>query len=121
GALNYFYDANVYDGISTSYYDLNRDGVDELLITLQSGIESYSLIDLYTIVDGELVSIFTDEMSINAMTKRSGYLLLENGNLIYATASGRGEKYGAIYKLNEETMEYIETYAVSPTEGDFEK
>src|SRR5699024_10605245 len=44
----------------------------------------------------------------------------ENGDLIYTTASGAGEKYGTIYKLKEEEMEYEETYEVSPTEGDFE-
>jgi len=123
GALYYFYDSDVYEGVSTTYYDLNGDGVDELIVTLRFklDIESYSLIDLYTIVDDEPVSIFTDEMSLGAMYKRSGYYLLRNGNLIYTTASGAGEKYGDIYELNEKSMKYDKTYVVSQTEGNFEK
>ena len=54
------------------------------------------------------------------MYKRSGFTLLENGNLIYTTASGQGDKYGEIYEVKEDKMEYVETYKVSLTEGDFE-
>lgn len=121
GALYNIYDASLYDGISAAYYDLNDDGVDELIITLRSQESSYTLVDLYTIVDDELVSIFTDDMSMDATAKRSGFSLLENGNLIYTTASGQGERHGEFYELNEETMEYVETYVVSDEAGDFEK
>lgn len=123
GALYNIYDASLYDGVSATYYDINDDGVDELIITLsfQEGVGSYTLVDLYTIVDDQLVSIFTDDMSMDATAKRSGFSLLENGNLIYTTASGQGERHGEFYELNEEAMEYIETYVVSDTEGDFEK
>lgn len=120
GAYDYFYSADLYEGISATYYDLNNDGVDELLIALRSDSSYYSLIDLFTIVDGEVISLFTDEMSADAMYKRSGYSLLENGNLIYMSANGQGEKYGEIYELNEESTEYVETYTVSLTEGNFE-
>lgn len=123
GALYNFYDDSLYEGASASYYDLNDDGVDELIITLssQSGIGSYTLVDLYTIVDDELVSIFTDDMSMAATSKRSGFSFLENGNLIYTTASGHGERFGEFYELDEEKMEYVETYVVSDEEGNFEK
>lgn len=122
-AVYNIYDDSLYEGVSASYYDLNDDGVDELIIALsfQSGVGSYSLIDLYTIVDGELVSIFTDDMSMAATYKRSGYSLLKNGDLIYTTASGQGERFGEFYELDEETMEYVETYVVSDEEGDFEQ
>ncbi len=121
GAYEYFYSGNTFEGISVTYYDINDDGVEELLIALRSGIGSYALIDLFTIVDGEeVISLFTDEMSASVTYKRSGILLLENGNLIFTTASGAGEKYGTIYELNEEEMEYVEIYDVSLTEGDFE-
>lgn len=123
GAVYNIYDDSLYEGVSASYYDLNDDGVDELIIALsfQSGVGSYSLIDLYTIVDGELVSIFTDDMSMAATYKRSGYSLLKNGDLIYTTASGQGERFGEFYELDEETMEYVQTYVVSDEEGDFEQ
>lgn len=120
GGLYYFYEGGIHEGVSAAYYDLNGDGVDELIITL--GLQgSHSLIDLYSIVDGELVSIFTDEMSGSAMLKRSGYSLTKNGNLIYTTASGQGERFGEFYELDEETMEYVESYVVSDEAGDFEK
>lgn len=120
GAYDYFYSGNVYEGISAAYYDLNDDGVEELLIGLRSDSSHYALIDLFTLADGEVVSLFTDEMSASAMYKRSGFSLLENGNLIYTTASGQGDRYGEIYALNEEAMAYAETYVVSQTEGNFE-
>ena len=120
GAYDFFYSGNIFGGISVTYYDLNDDGIEELLIALRSDSGGYALIDLFTIVDGEVISLFTDEMSASAMYKRSGFSLLENGKLIYTTASGAGEKYGTIYELKEEEMEYLETYEVSTTEGDFE-
>jgi hypothetical protein len=120
GAYDFFYSGNIFGGISVTYYDLNDDGIEELLIALRSDSDVYALIDLLTIEDGEVISLFTDEMSASAMYKRSGFSLLENGNLIYTTASGAGDKYGMIYELKEEEMEYVETYEVSTTEGDFE-
>lgn len=120
GAYDYFYSGNDYEGVSAAYYDLNDDGIEELLIALRSGSSYYALIDLFTLVDGEVISLFTDEMSASAMYKRSGFSLLENGNLIYTTANGQGDRYGEIYELNEESMDYVETYGVSLTEGDFE-
>ncbi len=120
GAYDYLYTGNIFEGISVTYYDLNDDGVEELLIALRTDSGGYALIDLFTIVDGEVISLFTDEMSASAMYKRSGFSLSENGNLIYTTASGKGERYGVIYELKEEEMEYVETYEVSLTEGDFE-
>lgn len=120
GAYDYLYTGNIFEGISVTYYDLNDDGVEELLIALRTDSDGYALIDLFTIVDGEVISLFTDEMSASAMYKRSGFSLSENGNLIYTTASGAGERYGVIYELKKEEMEYVETYEVSLTEGDFE-
>jgi len=118
GGLFYFYEGGIHEGLSAAYYDLNGDGVDELIITLGPQ-GSHSLIDLYSIVDGQLVSIFTDDMSAAAMMKRSGYSLTKKGNLIYMTASGQGDRYGKMYELNEATMEYVEIYRVSQAEGDF--
>lgn len=120
GAYDYLYTGNTFEGISVTYYDLNDDGAEELLIALRTDSDGYALIDLFTIVNEEVISLFTDEMSASAMYKRSGFSLVENGNLIYTTASGAGERYGVIYELMEEEMEYVETYEVSLTEGDFE-
>src|SRR5690625_202640 len=119
GAYEYFHSGNIFEGISVTYFDINDNGVEELLIALRSDRGSYALIYLFTIVDGEVISLFTDEMSASVRYKRSGISLLENGNLIYMTASGAGEKYGTIYELKEEQMEYVEIYDVSLTEGDF--
>lgn len=119
GAFDYFYSSKDFEGIFGAYYDLNDNGVKELLLALRYDEGGHVLIDLYTIVDGEVVSLFTDDMSAAAMYKRSGYNVLENGKLIYATASGAGDKYGIIYELQEEVGEYVEIYEVSTEEGDF--
>lgn len=119
GAYELFHNSYVFKGISTAYHDINDDGVEELLVALRTASDYYALIDLFTIVDGEVISLFTDEISASIGYKRSGLSLLENGNLIYTTASGRGDKFGTIYELNEKDMQYVETYEVSLEAGDF--
>src|SRR5699024_7950617 len=71
GAYEYFYSGNIFEGISVTYDDINDDGVEELLVALHTGTGSYALIDLFTIVDGEVISLFTDEMSASVTYKRS--------------------------------------------------
>lgn len=119
GVYDYFYSQNNYEGISVAYADLNDDGVDELLVALRVDAEHYALIDAFSIADGEVISLFTDDMSADMMHKRSGYSLLEDGRVVYTTTVGAGERYGIIYELNGE-LEYVKAYEVSLTEGDFE-
>lgn len=118
GANELFYDSNSYEGISHAYYDINDDGVDELLLALRINSDFYALIDLFTIVDGKVISPFTDEISATITYKRSGLSLIEDGNIIAKAVNAQGELFGSIYELKEETMEYIETYKVTVTEGD---
>lgn len=120
GAYEHFYSGDIFEGISVTYYDINDNGVEELLVALRTNLDSYALIDIFTIVDEEVISLFTDEISASVTYKRSGLSLLENGNLIYTTANGQGERFGTIYELKEEALEYVETYDVSIEEGDFE-
>lgn len=119
GAYDYFYSQDQYEGISVAYADLNGNGVEELFVALRSDADHYALIDQFSILDGKVISLFTDEMSGDASYKRSGYLLLENGQPVYTTTVGAGERYGIIYELNEE-MEYVKAYEASLTEGDFD-
>lgn len=119
GAYGLFYDSYIFEGISATYYDINDDGVEELLIALRVDQDSYVPIDLHTIVDGEVIPLFTDEISEGILFKNSNTILLDNGDVVYTTANGRGDRFGSIYELKEETMEYVEAYEVSIEEGDF--
>src|SRR5699024_2750413 len=95
------------------------DGVEELLISLESDLGDNVLVDVYSIVDGEVVSLLTDEISEKVHYKRSYLSLIEGGKVVYSTVNGQGDKYGTIYELNDQALKYEESYDVSMTDGDF--
>lgn len=120
GAYDYFNTWKLYEGISVTHYDLTDNGVEELIVSLRIDDEAYILIDLYTIVDGELFSLFTDELSDDVQHIRSTYFLLDNGKLVNTAIVGQGEEAGIIYEIDEEKMEYVESYKGFTEDGDFD-
>lgn len=121
GALYYFYEGLLYDGISATYHDLNGDGIDELIISLslKEKYGSYVVIDIYTIKDQELLALIDDRLSVGGMTKRSMYLLTDKGELILVSSNAQGEGFGTIYELVEAGDSFIEAYNVTVDGGDF--
>lgn len=119
GAIDYFYRSNEIVGIFYTHFDINNDETEELLIGLRNNEGTYELIDLYTIINNEVISLFDDNMSTASTYKRSSYMFSNTGKLIYTTASGSGEKYGIIYELQDEVGAFEKVYEVTTENGDF--
>lgn len=82
--------------IGYAFKDLNKDGVDELLLG-----NDYTITDMYTIVKGSVKHIFS-------ATRRSTYTLCE-GNYIRNSVSGGAANFmEKVYKFNGKSLSFVE-------------
>lgn len=89
--------SSYYTGLEYSLYDLDKNGVDELLIALVAKDGYRSLLDLRTIKDGQVVRLTTNELSM--IGNRMLLLPLVDGTLYYKASGGASGGLYTRYRL----------------------
>lgn len=89
--------SSYYTGLEYSLYDLDKNGVDELLIALVAKDGYRSLLDLRTIKDGQVVRLTTNELSM--IGNRMLLLPLADGTLYYKASGGASGGLYTRYRL----------------------
>lgn len=87
-----------YTGLDYSLYDLDKNGVDELIIALVAKDGYRSLLDLRTIKDGQVVRLTTDENQLSMIGNRTILLPLADGSFYYKASGGASGGLYAHYR-----------------------
>ena len=95
--ISAFSDGDALDKVGYAYYDVNHDGIDELLIGEESD-EGSIIYDVYTMVDRKPVHVVSG-------WDRSRWYTFENGWLCNEYSSSAFESGSAIYDLYHNTTE----------------
>lgn len=88
-------------GISYTLYDFDKNGVDELVISMDSSKENHYILDIYTISDAKLIRVTNKENKLDMIGERMQIFPLEDGTFLYI-GIGTSRDHGYIhYKLND--------------------
>ena len=88
-------------GITYTLYDFDKNGVDELVITMSPRKDDHGIIDIYTISDGKLIRVTNRENQLDMIGERMGILPLEDGTFSYIGAGTAKDHLYIHYKFNE--------------------
>lgn len=86
-------------GIDHVLYDFDKNGTNELAISLVSPDGEYRLLDLYTIADGRLVKLTNMDNVMDYIGERMTLTPLSDGNFLYHGDFTTKHQY-ILYKLN---------------------
>lgn len=93
----------VYSGVFYSYYDLDKNGTQELIIGMGriNADVKYDLLDIYTIADGKPLRLTTPELFLQSIGERMILTPLEDGTFQYRGASSAWDAQYIHYKFND--------------------
>ncbi len=97
----YLYNMGYYDAISYTFFDLNKDGREEMLIAFRTE-SGFNLIDLYTIQDGRLIRLTKGHDSLERMGERIFVSILRDGRLYEMGSANGSEKVYAVYEISKD-------------------
>ena len=87
-------------GISYTLYDFDKNGVEELVITMSPRKDDHGIIDIYTISDGKLIRVTNRENKLDMIGERMNIFPLEDGTFSYiGSGTARDHQY-IHYKFN---------------------
>lgn len=90
----------VYDapGISYTLEDFDKNGVDELVITMGPTREDHATLDIYTISDGKVISLTNKDNKLDKIGDKSNLYPLEDGTFSYSSSDTANYAH---YRLNK--------------------
>lgn len=88
-------------GITYTLYDFDKNGVDELVISMSPRKDDHGIIDIYTISDGKLIRVTNSENKLNMIGERMNIFPLEDGTFSYIGAGTAKDHEYIHYKFNE--------------------
>lgn len=77
-----------FTGIEYAQVDLDKNGVDELLVAFRTKDNKWSLLDLYTLNKNQLVRMTTKENGLDAIGERTSIVPLKDGTFAYHASGG---------------------------------
>ena len=90
----------VYDapGISYTLEDFDKNGVDELVITMGPTREDHATLDIYTISDGKVIRLTNKNNKLDKIGDKSNLYPLEDGTFSYSSSDTANYAH---YRLNK--------------------
>ena len=88
-------------GITYTLYDFDKNGVDELVISMSPRKDDHGIIDIYTISDEKLIRVTNRENQLDMIGERMSILPLEDGTFSYIGAGTAKDHLYIHYKFNE--------------------
>ena len=90
----------VYDapGISYTLEDFDKNGVDELVITMGPTREDHATLDIYTISDGKVIRLTNKDNKLDKIGDKSNLYPLEDGTFSYSSSDTANYAH---YRLNK--------------------
>ena len=90
----------VYDapGISYTLEDFDKNGVDELVITMGPTRENHATLDIYTISDGKVIRLTNKDNKLDKIGDKSNLYPLEDGTFSYSSSDTANYAH---YRLNK--------------------
>ena len=90
----------VYDapGISYTLEDFDKNGVDELVITMGPTREDHATLDIYTISDGKVIRLTNKDNKLDKIGDKSNLYPLEDGTFSYSSTDTANYAH---YRLNQ--------------------
>ena len=90
----------VYDapGISYTVEDFDKNGVDELVITMGPTREDHATLDIYTISDGKVIRLTNKDNKLDKIGDKSNLYPLEDGTFSYSSSDTANYAH---YRLNK--------------------
>lgn len=88
-------------GISYTLYDFDKNGVEELVITMSPRKDDHGIIDIYTISDGKLIRVTNRENKLDMIGERMNIFPLEDGTFSYIGAGTARDHQYIHYKFND--------------------
>ena len=95
-----YYVKRVYDapGISYTLEDFDKNGVDELVITMGPTREDHATLDIYTISDGKVIRLTNKDNKLDKIGDKSNLYPLEDGTFSYSSSDTANYAH---YRLNK--------------------
>lgn len=93
----------VYDTPSISYTleDFDKNGVEELVITMGPTRENHATLDIYTISDGKVIRLTNKDNKLDKIGDKSNLYPLEDGSFSYVSTDTASTSPYAHYRLNK--------------------
>ena len=93
----------VYDapGISYTLEDFDKNGVDELVISMGPTREDHTTLDIYTISDGKVIRHTNKDNKLDKIGDKSNLYPLEDGSFSYVSTDTASTSPYAHYRLNK--------------------
>ena len=93
----------VYSGVFYSYYDLDKNGTEELIVAMGrvNADVKYDLLDIYTIDDQKPLRLTNKENQLDMIGERMILAPLEDGSFLYRGASSATEAQYIHYNFNQ--------------------
>ena len=93
----------VYDapGISYTLEDFDKNGVDELVISMGPTREDHATLDIYTISDGKVIRLTNKDNKLDKIGDKSNLYPLEDGSFSYVSTDTTSTSPYAHYRLNK--------------------
>ena len=93
----------VYDapGISYTLEDFDKNGVDELVISMGPTREDHTTLDIYTISDGKVIRLTNKDNKLYKIGDKSNLYPLEDGSFSYVSTDTASTSPYAHYRLNK--------------------
>ena len=88
-------------GISYTLFNFDKNGVDELVITMSPRKDDHGILDIYTISDGKLIRVTNSENKLNMIGERMNIFPLEDGTFSYIGAGTARDHEYIHYKFND--------------------
>lgn len=101
-----------YEAISYTFYDLNEDGIDEMIMALRSD-DYHSIVDFYTLKNNEMIRLTSGKGTLEMIGERVSAHILKDGKILTIGSSGAMDTYYSLYEMNEDANELdhlIETH-----------
>lgn len=93
------YPSEGYKGIGYTLVDLDKNGTDELLISLLHKDET-SLLDIYTIKDKKLIRLTSAEQGMDQIGVHQAVRLLPDGKFLFVAGSSMFNRVFLVYQIN---------------------
>ena len=80
-------------GIAYTLYDFDKNGVDELVVSVNFSENTYNIIDIRTIVNGKVVRLTNDQNNLRLIGESTFLEALEDGTFILEKKGSKNTRY----------------------------
>lgn len=98
-----------YTGIETARYDLDDNGVEELLVALVTKDGNRSLLDIRTISDDQVIRLTNSSNHLDGIGERMLLLPLKDGQLLFRGASSATDHSYSLFGFNQAGNDLVKT------------